>query len=138
MESPRQPPRRAHSPAVYRRRRLVVGLVVITVVMVPVVLLSGGSSHHGGGPVKTAKTSNAAQGPLHLVVSTAKWQLPEPLSRAVALPAGGAIDVLGGLTGTGDATTGVIMRIDPATGAEQQVGSLPVPVHDAAGAVLGR
>jgi N-acetylneuraminic acid mutarotase len=49
----------------------------------------------------------------------------------------GNIDTLGGLTGTGKSTTASVVQIDPTTGKSQSVASLPVPVHDAAGAVIG-
>ncbi|HWD09259.1 MAG TPA: hypothetical protein VHA57_09205, partial [Actinomycetota bacterium] len=75
-------------------------------------------------------------GPPALVVTPTSWTLPAPLSRAVALPHGQSIRVLGGL-GLNGATSGSISDIDPSTGAVSPVGNLAVAVHDAAGAVLG-
>lgn len=120
----------------YRRRRLtVLGLLVLLIAVV--LYATGGSARK---PTRSANARAAGAkvaGPPHLEVSLASWQLPMPLSRAVALPVNGNIDVFGGLTGTGDTTTGAITQLDPVTGNAQAVGALPVPVHDAAGAVIG-
>lgn len=97
---------------------------------------SGSSAPGAGHPIRGRTAAAIPAGPPHLVVSLASWQLSNPLSRAVALPVDGHIDVLGGLTGTGSSTTDAIVSIDPATGRTRSVGRLPVPVHDAAGAVI--
>ncbi|MGH9114529.1 MAG: kelch repeat-containing protein [Acidimicrobiales bacterium] len=121
----------------YRRRRLtVLGVAVAVVVLVAVFATGGGSGRKKPAGAATASKPKAA-GPPHLVVSMASWQLPGPLSRTVALPVDGSIDVFGGLTGTGNTTTADISQIDPASGQDQKVGTLPAAVHDAAGAVLG-
>ncbi|MGH9055982.1 MAG: Kelch repeat-containing protein, partial [Acidimicrobiales bacterium] len=123
-------------PGVYRRRRLtVVGVAVAGVVAIAVFATGGGSGRKDPAGATASKAKQS--GPPQLVASMASWQLPEPLSRTVALPVGGSIVVLGGLTGTGNATTADITRIDPVSGRSQTVGSLPAAVHDAAGAVLG-
>jgi outer membrane protein assembly factor BamB len=62
--------------------------------------------------------------------------LPAPVSRAVALPLGQDVMILGGLTSSGSSASGAFL-LDPASGALNQAGSLRYPVHDAAGAVLG-
>jgi len=89
---------------------------------------------HNGEPLPAPTTT----APVHLAfhIGAAAWHLPSPLSRAVALPDGGRLVVLGGL-GPGDATTGAVTQIDPTTGATTTIGALVDPVHDAAGAVLG-
>ena len=123
------------------RRRLTVLAGFVGVIALIAYLASGGS----GSPSKASKlgkkgrtaAATAPSGPPHLVVSLASWELAAPLSRAVAVPVDGNIDLLGGLTGTGNATTGAIVQLDPVTGSAQSVGSLPVPVHDAAGAAIG-
>ncbi len=122
------------------RRRLAVGGAFVVLVAVIAYAAGGGSGPAKGHPaVKSRTASVAPAGPPQLVVSMASWQLASPLSRAVALPANGGIDVLGGLTGTGtgDTTSGAIVQIDPVSGQSQNVGTLTVPVHDAAGAVIG-
>ena len=129
--------RRRPSPAVYRRRRLSV-LAALILVIALAVYATGGSGHPSRSAAGRSRNTVAAGsgGPPHLVVSLATWQLPAPLSRAVALPVDGDIDVLGGLTGTGSTTTAAITQFDPVSGAAKSVGSLPAPVHDAAGAVI--
>ncbi len=89
----------------------------------------------------SSTTTNSGRGAIssqpQLVVSTAQWELPTPLSRTVAVAADGSLDLLGGLTGNGNSTTSSILQIDPVTGTSEQVGNLPVPVHDAAGSSIG-
>ena len=63
-------------------------------------------------------------------------RLPVGLSRAVAVADGGSVLVCGGLTLTG-ATTGAVVRVDPASGQVRVVGRLALAVHDAAVAQLG-
>ncbi len=66
------------------------------------------------------------------------WKLNAPLSRSVVLPAadGRSIVVAGGLLSSGGSAGGVY-EVDPATGADVQIGSLLAPEHDAGGVVLG-
>lgn len=133
--APRRRPR--PSPAVYRRRRVTV-LSVIVLVLALAVYEAGGSGGKGHAAARSgARVAGAEPGPPHLVVSLASWQLPTPLSREVAVPVDGEIDVMGGLTGTGSTTTAAITQLDPVNGTAQSLGSLPTPVHDAAGAVIG-
>lgn len=118
-----------------RRRLGVVGALVLLVAAIAYATSGGSGTARARSSVK-GQTASAPAGPPHLVISLASWQLAAPLSRAVALPVDGNIDVLGGLTGTGRATTGAIVSLDPATGRAEDVGNLPVPVHDAAGAAI--
>lgn len=106
-------------------------------IVVVLALATGGSSKRTPKSTASATTTPTSSGPPHLQVTMASWQLPAPLSRTVALAVHGNIDVLGGLTGTGNSTTAAVLQIDPATGHSQNVGTLPVPVHDAAGAAIG-
>lgn len=120
------------------RRRLAVGGAFVLVIAIIAYAASGSSGPVKGRPATRSHAAPAAPaGPPQLVTSMASWQLGAPLSRAVALPANGGIDVLGGLTGTGNTTANGIVQIDPVTGQAQDVGTLTVPVHDAAGAALG-
>lgn len=117
-----------------------VGALVLMVALIVYLTAGSGSTSHNKSGSTTApprKTSSAPAAPPHLVVSLASWRLPSPLSRTVALAVDGNIDLLGGLTGTGNSTTGAVVQIDPASGHSENVGNLPVPVHDAAGAAIG-
>lgn len=111
------------------------GAAALAVVVIAAVLTGGSSksSVKGKKAGTVANTGHASQ----LQVSIASWQLPSPLSRAVALAVDGNIDVFGGLTGTGSSTTGAVVQIDPANGHSENIANLPVPVHDAAGASVG-
>lgn len=81
-------------------------------------------------------TTAATRAPAALVVSQASWQLPEPLSREVALAEPGGLVLLGGLNRAKQSTAGVV-RIDPGSGTARRVGTLAAAVHDAAGVMLG-
>lgn len=65
----------------------------------------------------------------------ALFTLPAAVSRPTVFAAGEGLLVVGGLTAA-DSTTQAILRIDLARGTVNPAGRLPVPVHDAAGAVL--
>ncbi|HET9078310.1 MAG TPA: PQQ-binding-like beta-propeller repeat protein [Acidimicrobiales bacterium] len=137
MHSPR--PGRRLPREVYLRRRLAVLGGFVLIVAVIAYAAGGGSGHHPSHPGSHRGRTAAAvpAGPPRLVVAMASWQLQAPLSRAVALPVDGNIDVFGGLTGSGNSTTGGVVQLDPADGRATAVGTLPVPVHDAAGAAIG-
>ena len=84
-------------------------------------------------PTRPAKAGGATV----LEASAARWRLPAPLSRAVALPDGdGGALLLGGLDRS-QATTDQILRLNLLRGTATAAGRLAVPVHDAAGALLG-
>jgi hypothetical protein len=125
---------------VYVRRRLTV-LAVFTLLVVVITYAASGSSGHKSATKSASrqspKATSKSAGPPHLVVSLASWQLANPLSRTVAGSVDGNIDVLGGLTGTGNSTTGAVVQMSPASGTAETVASLPRPVHDAAGAAIG-
>jgi hypothetical protein len=74
--------------------------------------------------------------PTRLAIST-PYRLPAPVEREVAAPYRGAVVLAGGLAADGSSTSGVF-RLDPGTGSVTQLGTLPRPFHDAAGAILGR
>ncbi len=71
-----------------------------------------------------------------LQVTSAPFQLPEALSREAVLPAGNGLLIIGGLT-RGDVPADTVTWLNPVTGATRVTGRLALPVHDAAGAVLG-
>ena len=78
----------------------------------------------------------AQTAPTRLAIST-PFRLPAPVEREVAAPYRGAVVLAGGLAGDSSSTNGVF-RLDPGTGSVTQLGTLPRPFHDAAGAILGR
>ena len=100
-----------------------------------------GSASSAASVAATADPSIAPQtpeaSPAWAVVraTTLATSLPTGLSRAVAMVVGGRIFVCGGFASTGS-TTEAILAFDPGTGALTLVGSLAVPVHDAAGVAL--
>jgi N-acetylneuraminic acid mutarotase len=110
-------------------------------VLLIVAVVDGGSGKKRGSTHQAASTNQAPSAhqpaPSHLQVTIASWQLPQPLSRAVALPVDGNIDILGGLSGGGATTSASVLQIDPSTGKTDSAGTLPVPAHDAAGAAIG-
>jgi hypothetical protein len=99
---------------------------------------AGCSAGHGAAvPSAPAPSRRAAAGPAPaLQASIAAGLLPAPVARAVVLPDGRDLMILGGLDGAGGTVPGVF-RLDPATGTVSQAGSLPQATHDAAGAVIG-
>jgi outer membrane protein assembly factor BamB len=71
-----------------------------------------------------------------LRVRAAPFGLPAPVERAVAVDWRGRILIAGGLDAGGQSTAGVF-ALDPATGKLSSLGALPLPFHDAAGAMIG-
>jgi outer membrane protein assembly factor BamB len=63
-------------------------------------------------------------------------RLPLALSRLVAVPIGDRVIIAGGLNAQ-QTTTAQLSSFDPGAGSITPIGKLPVPVHDAGGAVLG-
>jgi outer membrane protein assembly factor BamB len=88
------------------------------------------TSHTTKRPQVTAQTWPAAESGL------LPWHLRAPVSREVVVPGRGGLVVLGGLTASG-ATTGTVYELGLVKGVERPVGTLPVPVHDAAAGLAG-
>lgn len=66
-----------------------------------------------------------------VVVSMARWDLPEPLSRAGAVPlSGNRVLLVGGLLAS-DTSSSEVAVLDIATGKVTRVATLPSPTHDA-------
>jgi len=92
-------------------------------------------------PSSPTSPSSAAPSPFvprTATASVAAWRLPTASARQAAVPVGHASVVLAGGLVAGDQSTGEALRIDLATGRTERLPSLAVPVHDAAGALLGR
>ena len=66
----------------------------------------------------------------------ARYRLPFPVQREVAVASGTDVLLAGGLDASGDSTAGV-SSLDPATGKVVWLGSMSSPFHDAAGAMIG-
>lgn len=100
----------------------------------------GSSAAAKGSGAKVApspKPSVTTSLPVALTASEASWQLTNPLSRMVLLPAGsGSLAILGGLTAADTSASG-IFRLKLTDGSLTAIGTLPAAVHDAAGAVIG-
>lgn len=62
-----------------------------------------------------------------------QWRLPVALGREAAVPVQGGVLVAGGLL-SGDRSTSAAYRLDLTSGRATTLPSLPVPVHDVAGA----
>ena len=69
-------------------------------------------------------------------VAPASFALPAPVSREVAVMAGDRVYLAGGLDASGQSASGVF-ALNPGNGRIVQLGSVPDPFHDAAGAVIG-
>lgn len=100
----------------------------------------GGSSHKATtAPVTTTRPQPPAiAAPAsHLVLRAAvtPWRLPAPVYRTVAVALGQRIFVLGGHDAVGD-TISEVYELDVATGKSLPAGTLAVPTHGAAAAVL--
>ncbi|HEX3425071.1 MAG TPA: hypothetical protein VHT30_03000 [Acidimicrobiales bacterium] len=126
---------------IYLRRRIVAAAVVLVPVLLIIFLLTrgGGSTKKvSSGATSTtrhADTTTTTTLPLKPVASVASWHLPIALSRSVVLPVNTEIGVFGGQSSSG--ATGKIYQIDPMTGQATALGTMPVAVHDAGGAVVG-
>ena len=89
-----------------------------------------------GGSVARNTSPQPATAPAPFSVRAAPYRLPAPVEREVAVAAGGAALLAGGLDSAQQSTNGVF-RMNPDSGKLVQLGSVPQPFHDAAGAVLG-
>jgi hypothetical protein len=79
-----------------------------------------------------ARMTAAAPLPIH----TARFRLPAPVERTVAVAWQSRILIAGGLDSSGQSAAGVF-ALDPVTGTLHNLGAVPQPVHDAAGALIG-
>jgi N-acetylneuraminic acid mutarotase len=96
---------------------------------------------HGGGVAPSASgprpnTTPSSPSPTALRFTVAPFALPAPLQREVAVAAGGTIELAGGLNAS-DASTSTVDAIDPEARTVANLGRIPVPFHDGAGAVIG-
>jgi N-acetylneuraminic acid mutarotase len=128
-------------------------VVPATTVVVAVMVLSACTSgrHHvatqsqpsGSATPSVATTSDAgsptsppASGPARaLTATTVGARLPQPLSRVVAVDLDDKVQIIGGLTASGQTSAGIEI-FDPSTGGVTTAGKLAAPVHDAAAGVI--
>ena len=89
------------------------------------------------GPSRASPSGASATPSMVLRIDRAGYPLPAPVQREVAVASGGSIYLAGGLAASGAPADGVF-RLDPGNGNLAALGSLPHPVHDAAGAVIGK
>ncbi len=84
-------------------------------------------------------TSLKTTGPAAIEAGELPWRLAAPISREVVLPGArsGELIIAGGLDSAGGSASG-IFTLATANGRLNLVGSLSLPTHDAAGALLGR
>ena len=95
-----------------------------------------GSAATRAAPTRAGTAATGAHAPAeHLAVLLAPWHLGAPVSRAVVVPYGSGLAILGGLA-TGDTSTSDIWTVDVANGSTTRAGSLSSAVHDAAGAFV--
>ena len=132
---------RRPTPQVLARRWAVLGAAVVLVVFGVRAVVGAGPSKpaavRAGTNAVTVATSRSSATTRALAVSLAPWHLGAAVSRAVVVPDGSDLAILGGLA-TGDTSTADIWRLDPRTGSDVRVATLPAAVHDAAGALVGR
>ena len=88
-------------------------------------------------PTATATPGVSRPAAVRLTARLARWRLPAARSREVATGTAAGIVVAGGLS-SAQVSTSTVWTLDPATGRLVHSASLADPVHDAAGAVLGR
>lgn len=107
-------------------------------------LVAGCSTQTVSAPARSQSTpqttSPPSTSPVHPQTATftssmAPFTLPAAVSRPTVFAAGDGLLVVGGLT-TADNTTKAILKVDLARKTVNPAGQLPVPVHDAAGAVV--
>ena len=112
----------------------------------PAVAAAGGQLWVFGGQTPTSLTSVIQRVTPATHRAAVAGRLPRPVTGAAALTLGGTIylaggQVPGGHAGTGGgaslATTAAVLGYDPARGSVTTAGRLPVPVANAAAAVLG-
>ena len=118
-----------------RRNALLIGLAFIALVVV--LLNSGGGTSNDAAHRKALAYAKHRSRPAAPAVESGllPWHLAAPLSRGVVLPgAGSKLILLGGLNGSTSASG--VYSLNTANGALQSLGSLPVGVHDAVGAVV--
>ncbi|MGE5291408.1 MAG: hypothetical protein ACM3ML_30245 [Micromonosporaceae bacterium] len=115
-------------------------LAAVTAAGLAAAALAGCSSakRHASAPAAPPHPATSAPSARHVLVlrvTRAPWHLPAPISREVVLADGLSLLMAGGLK-AGGASSAAVVRLNPSTGAANQVASLASPTHDAGGAAL--
>lgn len=100
------------------------------------ILLGGCGTQSHVAPGQTPKSPAPKPAPVQVSAHLAPWQLRAPISRPVVLAKDGELLIMGGLDASSNSAAG-IFSLSTSTGHLSDVGTLAVPTHDAAGAVLG-
>src|SRR5205809_1082662 len=111
-----------------------VAWVVLAASVAPSIAGCGGGGGDSSNPHASSRSTSHVP---TLVARLTPWRLPGPVSGEVVLSARGRLLLIGGLDSAGASTSGV-SSIDPDTGEARPVGTLAMPLHDAAGALLHR
>jgi hypothetical protein len=126
--------------AVIRRRRLVaLGASALLVIAAGASwrALGSGGRHSAGSPAGATTDAATTQPGSKLVARKLRAPLPAPVSSEALAPNRDRLLVLGGLDAASQSASGVF-SLDPRTGRLSTAGALPQPLHDAAGATLGK
>ena len=107
------------------------------VVLVGAVFVScNGGSGTASSSARTAALHHKPSAPPSIEAGVEPWQLRAPISREAVVADGTNLAILGGLDASGGSVDGVY-TLDTSNGTLSAAGTLPDPVHDGAGAVLG-
>jgi PQQ-like domain len=136
--------RRRASSRVRRRRTVLATVGVAALIVGLIVAFSGGSSTPSSKPSPTpaSQTSGAEAAkekatPIPAVeAGVLPWSLDQPISREVLFSGTGSSVIVAGGLDAGGGSLARIFSLDTANGAIAPLGTLPSPVHDAAGAEL--
>jgi outer membrane protein assembly factor BamB len=111
--------------------------LAVTLAAVIIAVVSSGSSPHGSKTrAGSALHTGRARPTPRISAVDAPWLLPAPVSRATAVVDGAGVLIMGGVNASQASTSGVL-HLDPALGSITQTGTLALPTHDAAGALIG-
>lgn len=117
------------------RSLVLAATAVVAVALTATACGSGGSelsSGSGSGAPATAAPTTTTTVPIEVRpvrVAPAPWSLTTAIQREGLVTDGTAIFLAGGLDRSG-VSQSTVLKIDPATGAATQVGTLPIAVHD--------
>ncbi len=116
----------------WRKRFLVTASLALASALVVVAC----TPNHDRASSPASNASPLPSSPLQLHIGAARFRLDAPVEREVAVSDGKTIYLAGGLDAGGASASGVF-SMNPLTGRLTFLGSLPQPVHDAAGALFG-
>src|SRR5450755_2059179 len=124
------------SARVRRRRTLAVVIAVAVTVAIVALTTSSSSNHHAATRSTVVRHAHLARPVARISAVDEPWVLQAPVSRATVVTDGSSLSIIGGVEANQSSSNGVF-RLDPATGLLTQTGTLALPTHDAAGAMIG-